>query len=388
MELRPVERKDPRQSYLMNMAFNRGCFNEQAVDEGEDIEGISTIGAWENDRLCASVTVVHFQCHFGAHQIAPMGGIAGVACMPADRGKSYAGICLKRVLEMMRENGEYVSSLYPFSWDFYGNYGWAWVGEKREYSLPTAILRTAAETDQVYEAQPSDREEICRVYTAYAKQYRGMIIRDEAIWKRHLDNAKDQYTYTYIYRGESGIEGYVTFRHQQGDETHLSEFISLSPAAMNGLLGLMRRLDMQIKRIKFDAPGDDNLWFSRMHWEISTRLQPFNMARVVDISAALAALHPPCETRGKVIFTLRDSMALWNQGTWAAEYEGGQCVVKPSTEEAGIELDIQAFSQAYWGSPSLAQLLRANRLIVKDEVAYRSLSVLLGGPTMCMYDAF
>jgi hypothetical protein len=40
-------------------------------------------------------------------------------------------------------------------------------------------------------------------------------------------------------------------------------------------------------------------------------------------------------------------------------------------------MDIQAFSQAFWGEPSLSAIRHAGRVEVKEEAAFRHLSAIL-----------
>ena len=53
-----------------------------------------------------------------------------------------------------------------------------------------------------------------------------------------------------------------------------------------------------------------------------------------------------------------------------------------------IEMDIQQVTQAYFGSPTLDDLRRAERLTVHDERAYTCLQSLFHGPPMWTNDDF
>ena len=53
-----------------------------------------------------------------------------------------------------------------------------------------------------------------------------------------------------------------------------------------------------------------------------------------------------------------------------------------------VSLDIQALSQAYFGTPDLDMVRRAGRLTVHDEKGYAVLRAALDGPPTWMNDEF
>jgi predicted acetyltransferase len=386
-EVRLVQKEDIQQlSYLMSQAFQRG--SRDGLGNESEWPETTTWGMWEGDELRSAVTIEHYQVHLGENVIAPMGGIAGVACLPADRGRGYARTLLRRSLETMREQGQYISALYPFSWDYYRKFGWEWVGVKREYTLPTTVLNVSPETDRVRAASTHDYALIKQVYTEFSKRYRGMLARDDRLWNRTLNDEDKKYTFRYLYEGDNGPEGYIIYRHGEGDMTHLREFIALTPHARRGLLGLLHRLDMQIPKIKISAAGDDTLWMEQMHWDFDTKIWPVNMGRVVDIPQAFGAWSPVLSAIGKVCFSVRDEHAPWNDGSWHVMFENGICQVNRSHDEPQVEMDIQALSQLYWGTPTAKELRAAGRLSVHDERGYLALQDLMQGPPMCMFDGF
>jgi predicted acetyltransferase len=125
-----------------------------------------------------------------------------------------------------------------------------------------------------------------------------------------------------------------------------------------------------------------------MHWELETRLAPTTMARIVDVPAALSAWRPRSDAAGVATFAVSDAAAPWNQATWRVEFEGGNARATRTEGAPQVSLDIRELSQAYFGTPSLPELRRADRITVHDEAGYRALADLLDGPPMWMNDSF
>lgn len=345
-------------------------------------------GVYDSDGLEAKVVVIDFRSHFGENLILPMGGVAGVACLPEKRGRGYVGACLDYSLERMREKGQVVSILFPFAMSFYQKHGWDWTGASRSYSIPPRILKSVPETENVRAAGENDYPAISRVYTAFAQRYRGMNARSEKDWNDMLGSSSEKHTYTYIYEKDGKVEGYLTNKGWKKKCTKIREFVCLTKSARKALLGLMRRHEMQIDRYKWRSPEADLLWNDLSHWDVETSLWPTCQSRVVDVKEALQALHPSEKLSGTVVFQIHDEHAPWNEGVWEADVDCGKIVVNASQKQPQVEMDIKAFSQAYFGTPSLSELRRAESIDVYNEKELSILKDILDGPPMWINDFF
>src|SRR5262249_488389 len=152
---------------------------------------------------------------------------------------------------------------------------------------------------------------------------RGMLARNAKTWATLLDDSKKEFTYTYLYERDGRAEGYLTFRGGKEEETYIREFHCLTARAQRGLLGLLRRHEMQAETFRWRAPGDEPLWTHDYCWDIETRLLPVTMGRVVDVPGALQAWKPDPAERGAVTFAVQDECAPWNTGVWKAAFEDG-----------------------------------------------------------------
>jgi predicted acetyltransferase len=391
MELRVLAGAEQEQTYYVwSQAFERGDREMRQWKEwGEKIkEQTFTVGVFDAAGLQATVLVMNTRVHLGPEVIVAMGAVGGVACLPATRGKGYAGAALKGALEQMRAQGIWTSMLFPFSWEYYRRFGWEWIGTQRRCVLPTNILRSDPETEHVRAATPADRAAILACYTQFAGQYRGMLARDEVAWNDILDHSKKEYTYTYLYERDGDLEGYLTFRGGKEEETWIREFISRTPRAQRALLGLLRRHEMQVNKFRWNAPDDDPLWSQFYHWDIEVKIMPATMGRVVDVPGALQAWKPARSAQGTVHLAVQDECAPWNSRTWRVEFEDGKVEVRPTDAPPHVRMDIQALSQAYFGTPTVEALRAADRLTVEDETGYTALRALFAGPMMWINDDF
>jgi len=364
-------------------AFQAGTFSQLVpLREGNAAfrNRIVRFGLWDETRMQAGFQMFDNQLHYGPEAIIPTAYISSVAVRPAARGRGYGSAVLCHMLERMRDAGQVFVTLTPFSYDYYRRLGWEWMGASRTYRVATQVLPTVPATDSVRAATQADFPAIQAMYARFAKRYRGMAVRDAGEWNLVLGDTKDQSTYSYLYEGDSGIEGYFAFSGGSGQEVSLTEFLTVSPSAQRALLGLLRRFHMQTKSITWEAPDDDGLWLQIMDREIETTLRPAMIGRVVDVAAALAALRPEAGVSEAVIVEIHDPVATWNAKTWQVTIEGGVVSSQPVSKEPEIRMDIQAFSQAYMGALTLRSLRNGDRIEVLEESAFQGLCRLLDGP--------
>jgi len=402
LELRLLTPEDkPAIGKLMAEAFGRGTRPEPETGTPQaDTPTLprTRLGVFEGPRLVAYTIVEGMQLAWGEAD-APLGGIGAVACTTDQRGRGHVGRLLEEALRTMHETGQYLSGLYPFSFAFYRRYGWDWVGEQKQYSVPTSELKASPEGRYLAAYEGLDALEVVRpVYEKFARRHYGMGLRTETApgeavphwWKRALDHRDNRTTYVQMYSdpatGEA--EGYLTFCYpEDGDTGQIGEFYANTPAAYRGLLSVLHYYGVQVEKVAWSAPMDDPLALYLMHWDLETKLRPLFMGRVVDVGAALTALHPDAGLAGKIVLQVSDAQCDWNNHVFVVMLDAGRVTVTASQDAPGITLDIQTLSQAYWGQPSLDWLQASGRVTVTDEAQYTLLSRLLP-PHICFLRDF
>ena len=390
MEIRALTLEDKSAcDRLMAEAFFSGGRPGSEEPEPQKELLSTTWGSFDGARLVAAATVHPLHLIWGQTDL-PMGGVAGVACAAEHRGRGHVARLLAQSLQGMRDSGQFVSGLYPFAYAFYRRHGWEWVGEKRSYKVPTVDIRASPEGKHVrcYDG-PEALEVVQPVYKAYARNRRSMTTRTDAdpnFWERALAHRDNCTTYVQVYSNpETGqAEGYLTFRYPHGGEGigYIGEFFANTPAAYRGLLSVLHYYGTQVHHVEFSVPSDDWLPFYAMSNDLSVKLSPIFMGRIVDVAPAFAALSAPLDLSGEIVLQVSDSHCDWNQSTFTVLMEAGHVTVIPTKDAPGVSLDIQALTQAYWGQPALDLLRAAGRLSVTDEVQYQLLSKLLP-PSVC-----
>lgn len=399
-EIRALEPGDAAQNrVLMNHAFAQGRVVTPPAEppsEEEQADAVKhTVGAFENGRIRASLTTLPFDVHWGASGTTlAMGGIAGVATFAEARGRGMVGALLRHSLEQMRAAGQTISSLYPFAWAFYRRYGWEWVGRQMSVTVPLAELRSAPEgrhVEQVAGTAEEVRAALTPAYSGFARRYRGTFTAESHRWNQSLRHDDNRTTHAYL-AGDGGA--YLLWRYDgSGDSAAVREIVAETPEQHRALLSLLHYFGTQCKTARLRLPADSPLWSHVMHWDVQTKLSPVFMGRIVDLAGAVAQLPAVDAPNGACTLAVRDEHAPWNDGVWRLSVEDGHvsCAVVvggTAAGEADVAMDIQALSQAFWGTPSLPELRLAGRVEVRSEAAWALLSTVLPPAPVFTQDDF
>ncbi len=400
MELRTLTADDaPAIGKLMAEAFGRGSWSEPPKEIKPEVAK-TRLGVFDGPRLVACAIINPLTLAWGEAE-APMGGIGGVACTADQRGRGHVGRLLGESLRAMRDAGQYLSGLYPFSFSFYRRHGWDWVGEQKQYAVPTSELKAGPEGRRLTMYEGLNALDVIRpVYEQFARRHCGMGLRLETApgdtasywWKRTLDYSgngnRTTYVQVYCDPKTGQPEGYLTFLYpQDGDTGQVGDFVANTPAAYRGLLSVLHYYGVQVEKVSLSAPMDDPLALHLMHWDLETKIKPLFMGRIVDVQVALTTLPLEADLSGKIVLQVGDEQCDWNNQTFAVTVDAGRVTVAPTPDAPGVTVDIQTLSQAYWGQPSLDRLRAAERLSAADEAQYALLSRLLP-PRICFLRDF
>lgn len=394
LELRPLALDDEQQhKRLMHDSFARGDLSELFVETALMSPTPFRIGIFDGDRLVAATTIHKIPISW-KNQNLIMGGVAGVACVPDQRGNGHVAWILKESLIWMHSQGMFLSGLYPFSYGFYRKHGWEWVGRKNIYRLQLSLIPSFAEGKHV-RLYPADNAlpMVKRIYKHYIYRYPGMSTREletPNFWNVIEDKNK-RATYLYIYENPSTgePEGYLTFRFRDYSDTgDIGDFFANTAEAYKGLISILHYYGTQIKYAEWSAPEDDFLPFYVMEHGLDIKTAPLFMGRIVDVIQALNNINYVIPYDDHLNIEIVDHTCEWNNGVFEIDITPSGIKTQRTHEKAGMKLDIQTLSQAYWGSPSLTTLRRAGRITVYDERQFEYLTRLLPATTCYLQDFF
>lgn len=306
---------------LSSFAFQYPLSTEQLEDRRE---GFLTshdyrIGIFDNDNLCAQATLLHLNVYVNG-ELLSMGGIAGVSTWPEHRRHGYVAQMLQALLVTMKENGQTISMLHPFSFSFYRKFGWESYIEYKKYEISSdhlPALRNKFGTKQPGAVKRlEDWQPLAEIYDRYAKQYNGMLKRSDSWWKERISTRKPG-IYAGSYNDQQQLTGYIIYEVVNRVMT-IHEFIALTAQSEHQLLTYIAQHDSMIESVTWTAPANDCFAYGLDNPRIKQEIIPYFMARIVDVEHFVAQYcFNPSDHDEEFTLCIKDEHAPWNDGSFS-----------------------------------------------------------------------
>jgi predicted acetyltransferase len=192
--------------------------------------------------MLAALTNIPYELWIDGAKIG-MGGIASVVAPPEHRRGGNVGRLLTECIRETYEQGLPLSGLFPFKASFYRAYGWEVASVAHVHTIPLEVLAPYRRqmTGEIARHLPTqeDWREIVSVYTPYAQQRRGYMVRPS---QQHYSDwvnppwrdESGQWTAA-VWRSAAGAapEGYLLYRierHEGKVRMLIKELVGLTQA--------------------------------------------------------------------------------------------------------------------------------------------------------------
>lgn len=309
------------------------------------------------------------------------GGVAAVGVAPDCRRGGVGSAMMSWYVQHARQTGTPLAALYAFRETYYRRFGYEVVGKRTRIVVPSDRLPKVAADLPIRRLGWEDWEQLAPCYHAFARERSGLNLRlVPEQWKRILAENKA----LTIYAFGDPIEAYIAVSHNVAFwvEQGLSEFVWSTPRGYANGLAFLRQLGINKTHVAWFEPSDSPFYAQYLDQGVEAKIERAVMFRVNDVPGALAQLLP--EGSGEFSFAIDDPVVPENAGVWRVQWSEGSVRVQPGTH-AGFRLSIQAFTQAFMGEPSLADLVRFGVVEVTDPSAVSEANRLLSPtPTVCM----
>lgn len=269
----------------------------------------------------------------------PMGGVAGVATHPAGRRRGFARTMLTHVLADMRDQGQVVSTLYPFRASFYERFGYVGVGAEPRATLRpgdlTPLLHADVPGEVTLTRYPDAAADVREATEAALRETHGMALRADP----DLAGARatDGY-WAAVARIDGRVAGYLAYEiRAYPGELSVWRFLHDGPAARTLLLAWLARHTDQAATVSLPLrPVDDPAtWVTDLDVTITSRQSPLHdpapMVRVLSLPG-LAGLPVGA---GEITVRVADELV---GGVWTLSGDGTLSVAEggvPSAELTG-----------------------------------------------------
>ncbi|WP_226376955.1 GNAT family N-acetyltransferase [Oceanobacillus halotolerans] len=262
-------------------------------------------------QLAAKLHLIPLPCYVNG-KVVQMGGISSVATWPEYRRQGMVKDLLFHALSFMKENGQLLSFLHPFSFSFYRQYGWAYTFNEKQYTIPMGALKKKWHATG-YVQRTKDLDILQELYTAYAQHYNGMLVRDEKWWEQRVFRHKRHAVVAYNEQKEA--VGYLLYTVKDNIFT-VHEIIYHNVNARKLLVTFIANHDSMAKEVKLIAPENDNLALLVDEPRFEQTIKPYFMARIVDVLAFLKQYRFEGTLEQSIVLQVSDPFFPENEGTY------------------------------------------------------------------------
>ena len=195
MQIRKLTAEHDLEQYndLLRYAFQ--VTEKQLLDygwENEDIrqskmpvlEKARVIGWFDQGHLASQFAVYPLKMNIFNH-IYRIGFVTSVATYPEYTGLGLMSGLMRRSLEEMREMGECLAILYPFSIPLYRHRGWEIISDKMSFRIKDNQLPHKIRIGGYVRRVEENNPDLKRLHNIFAAQTHGCLLRNELAWEEY-----------------------------------------------------------------------------------------------------------------------------------------------------------------------------------------------------------
>lgn len=334
---------------LSQFAFQYELSEPDLTKKKEEANRHIIWGWMVEQQLAAKLHLIPLSCYINGKEF-PMGGISSVSTWPEYRRQGAVKNLLHHVLKHMRENGQTISFLHPFSFAFYRKYGWEHAFTEKSYTIPLEKLKRTWDGKGYVRRIQHDMPTLDKIYNEYTKQFNGPLVRDEKWWEQRV--LKGDWHVAVSYKEWNEAVGYLIY-NVKNEKLTIHEMAYSTLDGQKLLLQFISNHDSMADKVEMVVPDNDHLPLLLDEPRFNQKLEPYFMARIVDVFEFLKQ-YPFQLGNEQSTLTLHveDSFLPENNGTYQLRQSGGETNVtfmQSNSSEDGIYSTIQYLTSMFIG---------------------------------------
>lgn len=332
------------------------------------LEKADVLGWFDGEKLVSQVAVYPFQVRI-FNRTYDMGGLTGVGTFPEYSNAGLMHKLLVEALTNMRNKGQSISYLYPYSIPYYRRKGWEIISDKIEFEVKDYQLPKFKEVSGEVERVSPDSDEVKRTYNRFANRRHGAMLRNDLAWNEYWLWDYDELNAAIYYNSNKQPDGYVLY--WIADEVfHIKDMIFINEEARSGLWNFISAHFSMILKVVGNTHTDEPLAFLLEDADIKETISPYYMGRIVDLKQFIEQYPFKADNQERVwTFTIDDPLLSWNRGNFTLHIDtNGDGQLTPSRESSDSKIDIQTMTTMLLGYKSPEYLHRIGRLVCSPEI--------------------
>ncbi|MGN1368009.1 MAG: enhanced intracellular survival protein Eis [Aristaeellaceae bacterium] len=296
----------------------------------------------EDGHLLSAMMQIPYQVRFCGHTV-KMVGIGGVVTDPTARARGAIRAIFETDLPTLYREGAVLSALYPFSYRFYGKFGYVWAKFGRNMEIPREALRgDLRRADEIIRVLPEEDDRgMAEIYAQYAADKDFAVLRDAQMWKELRSGTPwENLKYAYVLRVEGKPVAYWIGQMEKkpgGAVLHMKDFAWTCQAGLEAIFAMLRGMN-EVGSICVQArSGFEPALLCNEAWDVAAREECQGMVRVVNAERALALLPAPI-LPGMLTVEVTDAQIAENCGRFTVSSDGYRLTV---TRDEHVPVDLR-----------------------------------------------
>lgn len=339
------------------------------------LEHAYVLGCFDEENLVSQFAV--YPLEMNVHEVPySIGFITSVATYPEYSGMGLMSKLMKQCLTNMREQGQSLALLYPYSIPLYRHRGWEIISDMMTWRISDTQLPQKIEVPGYVRRVQENSADLIQLHACFAKKTHGCLFRNSLAWEEYWRWEMDD-TIVSIYYSESDEPlGYMVFRIDK-DIMYIKEMIWLNQEAKKGLFRYVSAHESMVEEVRGNNYHGEPIAFSLYDSDIKETIRPYIMGRIIDIAQFIEQYHFKHGTDGAAVtLHVQDPFLEWNNRSFTIKLKDGrgQIVEEESPNQAALSIGtLTTLLLGYKRAPELASL----ELLQADEQTIQLLDAII-----------
>lgn len=333
------------------------------------LKNADVIGWFNDDQLVSQLCI--YPCQVNIHgKIFSMGGLTGVGTYPEYANLGLMNDLIKSGLQIMKNKGQWISYLYPYSIPYYRRKGWEIMSDHLTFTIKDSQIPKNIAVKGFAERLSVNHPDVISVYDKFARSNHGALIRATQEWEEYWRWENEEERTAAVYYDKDDIpQGYILYWIED-DIFHIKDIIYLNQEARIGLWNFVYAHYSMIEEVQGNIYKNDPLHFFLDDGQIQETIEPYYMARIVDVIEFLNNFpFKNLDVFTPFHFVVSDSIAAWNRGAFGlVKNDKGRLTHTSEAVGKPVYLDIQTLTTMLMSYRSPSYLHRIERLQADNDI--------------------
>lgn len=326
----------------------------------------NVLGCFDGDILVSQFAVYPLEMNIHS-MVYKIGFVTSVATYPEYTGMGIMSRMMKQSLTEMRENGQHLALLYPYSIPLYRHRGWEIISDKMSYTIPDVQIPKKMEVPGYVRRVSEESPDLMMLHIQFAKQTHGCLFRNTLAWEEYWRWDVEDINVAIYYSIDDKPLGYMVYLLKD-DIMYVKEMIYLNMEARKGLWNYISAHDSMIDEVRGDNYYSEPVAFGLEDSDIKETIRPYIMGRIIDLTMFLECYQFNKEVHGKKLtLHINDPFLAWNSKSITLLIDEGKGIVIQEESQFAATMSIGTLTTLLLGYKRASQLQRLDRIEAGEE---------------------